>query len=152
MSLGKVPTRSPTHREVEPARLAALGLEVEELADGQPVSLEALLELARDRGRPVSHYFAGATLGADVEVAVSHPVQVVACVGKCQQWGALDVIDRVADEWEKSPRFDLSTRQCLDRCDQAAVCEIRGPDGNIVLTRATPDTVVAALAEVLAAG
>lgn len=149
MSGTKVPTRSPSHREVEPARLAALGLEVEDLADGAPIGPAALLELAQDRGRPVSHYYAGATLGADVEFEVSHPSQVIVCAGKCQQWGALDVIDRVAEIWERTPRFDLVTRQCLDRCDQAAVCEVRTPDGNVVLTQATPDAVAAALAEVL---
>jgi len=152
MTGGKVPTRSPTHREVEPARLAALGLEVEDLADGAPIGPGAIIELAQDRGRPVSHYYAGATLGADVELEVAHPVQLVVCAGKCQQWGSLDVIDRAADLWEKTPRFDLLTRQCLDRCDEAAVCEIRSPDGNIVMPRATPDAVVKALAEVLGPG
>ena len=109
-------------------------------------------ELAEDRGRPVSHYYAGATLGADVEHEVKHPVQLVACVGKCQMYGALDVIDRVAEFHEQQPRFDLVTRQCLDRCDEAAVCELRTPDGTVTLTLAKPDGVVAALAEVLTPG
>lgn len=146
----KVPTRSPTHREVEPARLAALGLEVEDLADGAPIGVAALRDLAQDRGRPVSHFYAGATLGADVELEVVHPVQLVACVGKCQSYGALDIIDAAAEFHERRPRFDLVTRQCLDRCDEAAVCELRTPDGTVTLTRATPDTVAAALAEVTA--
>ena len=85
------------------------------------------------------------------ELEVSHPIQLVVCAGKCQSWGALDVIDRAAEIWEKAPRFDLVTRQCLDRCDQAAVCELRTPDGTVVLTQATADTVAAALAEVLPA-
>ncbi len=153
--MSKLPTRSPTHRDVEPARLASLGLEVEELADGEPIKLGALLDLAAERGRPVSHYFAGATLGAEVEFATEHPVQLVACVGKCQSWGALDVIDRAAEVWErrrdrKQPLFDVVTRSCLDRCDEAAACELRTPDGTAVLTRATAQSVEDALSEALA--
>jgi hypothetical protein len=144
-----VPTRSPTHRDLEFSKLASLGLEVEEAADGAPVAPEVLLELARDRGRPVSHYYAAAALAAEVELAIAHPVQAVFCAGKCQSWGALALIDRAAELWERRRDFDLVARACLDRCAQAAVCEIRTPDGTAVLTQATPDQVEAALTEAL---
>ena len=58
----KLPTRSPTHEDVDPTRLASMGLEVEEIADGDSVALPALVELAEDRGRPVSHYLAAIPL------------------------------------------------------------------------------------------
>lgn len=152
---GKVPTRSPTHHEIEFRRLAALVTEVEDLADGAPLTLEQLLELAQDRGRPVSHYLAAAVLGADVELATAHRIQAVFCAGKCQSWGALDCIDKAAELWEerrdrKLPLFDVVTRQCLDRCDKAAACEIRTPDGTAVITEATVAKVEAALREALA--
>ncbi|MBA3541965.1 MAG: hypothetical protein H0T79_20280, partial [Deltaproteobacteria bacterium] len=54
----KVPTRSPTHQEVEMSRLSSMGLEVEEIAKDDEVDLQALIELAEDRGRPPSHYLA----------------------------------------------------------------------------------------------
>jgi hypothetical protein len=151
---GGVPTRSPTHRDIEFNKLAPLGLEVEEAADGAPIGPAKLLEVAGDRGRPVSHYFAAAALAADVEQVVGHPVQAVFCAGKCQSWGALDCIDRAAEIWEarrdkKLPLFDIVSRQCLDRCASAAVCEIRTPDGTAVIAMANPDKVAAALAEAL---
>jgi len=78
----------------------------------------------------------------------------VFCAGKCQSWGALDCIDRAAEIWErrrdgKLPLFDIVSRQCLDRCANAAVFEIRTPDGTAVITMATPDKVEAALEEAL---
>ena len=151
-----MPTRSPTHRDIEFSRLASMTVEVEELADGAPLTPGPMLELAEDRGRPVSHYYAAAALGADVEIAVEHPIQAVFCAGKCQAWGALDNIDRAAAVWErrrdaKLPLFDIVTRQCLDRCDHAAVCEVRTPDGTAVLTEATPAKVEEALKEALGA-
>ena len=153
---GKVPTRSPTHREIEFNKLAALTVEVDDLAEGEPITPAQMIELAQDRGRPVSHYYAAAALGADVELAVEHPVQAVFCAGKCQSWGALDNIDQAAEIWEqrrdkKLPLFDLVTRSCLDRCADAAVCEIRTPDGTAVLTKATPEQVAAALREAMGA-
>src|SRR5213078_4084884 len=49
--MAKLPTRSPTHDDVPLARLAAMGLELEDIADGDAVALPALVELAEDRGR-----------------------------------------------------------------------------------------------------
>jgi NADH:ubiquinone oxidoreductase subunit E len=143
-----VPTRSPTHRDIDFARLASLGNEVEEVAEEGPLTPDRVIDLARDRGRPPSHYFAAAVLAAEVELPASKPVQVVVCAGKCQSWGALDLLDRAAELWERQPGFDIVPRQCLDRCEHAAVCEVRGPGGAAVLTRATPDQLEAALAEV----
>ena len=149
-----IPTRSPTHRDIEFGKLAPLGIEVEEAADGEPIGPDKLLEIAQDRGRPVSHYVAAAVLAAEVEQVSAHPVQAVFCAGKCQSWGALDCIDRAAEIWEQrrdagKPLFDLIGRQCLDRCEHAAVCEIRTPDGTAVITTATPAKVAAALEEAL---
>ncbi len=78
-----VPTRSPTHRDIEFGRLASLGLEVEEAADDQPVTLALLQDLADDRGRPVSHYVAATALATELPFATAHPVQAVFCAGKC---------------------------------------------------------------------
>jgi len=149
----KVPSRSPTHREIDFNKLAGLGLDVEELAesqDGAPLAPDALIGLAADRGKPVSHFYAAAALATDVQLAVAEKVQLVFCAGKCQSWGALDCIDRAAERWEArrdrgQPLFDLVTRKCLDRCADAAVCELRTPDGTAVITQATPDKIDEAL-------
>jgi hypothetical protein len=154
--MSKVPTRSPTHRDLEIDRLAALGMEVEELAEeqGGPIDVQAMLDLAADRGKPVSHFYAGAALAAEVELATGRNAAVIVCAGKCQAYGALPLLDRAAELWEerkdgKLPLFDIAVRSCLDRCDQAAVCEVRGPGGSAVITEANPTKLAEGLAAVL---
>jgi hypothetical protein len=143
------PTRSPTHEDVPPATLAKLGLDLDEAfeAAGAPLEHDVLVELATDRGKPVSQYYAAAVLATDVELAAHHDTALVFCAGVCQRWGALDCIDRAAERKEAGGRFDIAVRQCLDRCEHAAVCEIRTPDGTVVLTQATPAKVDEALAQ-----
>lgn len=150
----QVPSRSATHLDIEFHKLAALGMEVEEIGADGPVTPQAMIDLAAERGKQVSHYYAAAALASDVELASEHPVQLVFCAGKCQSWGALDCIDRAADRWEarkdkKQPLFDILSKKCLDRCADAAVCEVRTPDGTAVLTRATPAAIDEALATAL---
>jgi hypothetical protein len=144
-----VPTRSTTHRDIEFGKLASLGLEIEDMADGEPVTQEQIAQLANDRGRPVSHYLAASVLATEVEMIAEAPIQAVFCAGKCQSWGALDCIDRAVELREKHPGFDVVPRQCLDKCEHAAVCEIRTPDGTATITIATPAKVEAALKEAL---
>ncbi len=141
----KVPSRSPTHLDVELHKLAALGLEVEELAedgpDGQVVTLPAVVELAEDRGKPVSHYLAALALSDDVALAKSPrpgAPTVRACAGSCQQWGALDLLEHLATRWTKAATFSIVPVGCLDRCDRAAVCIVDSGDGTLVIEEATP--------------
>ena len=145
----KTPNRSPTHKEIDPARLARLGLEVEELAEGGPLTPARVLELAAEQGKPPSHYYAAVALATEVELPAA-PVTAVFCVGTCQSWGALDCVDRAAAEWERrGGGFAIGVRSCLDRCEQAPVCELRTPDGTAVVSQATPDGIGRALADVL---
>lgn len=132
----KTPTRSPTHEDVELSRLSSMGLEVEELADGSPVTIPALVELAEDRGRPISHYLAAAAL-QDIKVATTGTTTIRVCAGTCQRWGALDLLDHLVARWEISKSFTIAPVSCLDRCDQAAACEIDGPHGKLVIAPAT---------------
>ena len=140
----KVPTRSPTHEDLELGRLAAMGLELEEIADGETVALAALVELAEDRGRPASHYVAAIPLATELRLAGAGPLQLKICTGTCQRWGALDLVDHLI---ERHPGVHLVHVSCLDRCDQAPACELHGPHGALVLAPAT----AAGLDEALAA-
>lgn len=135
---GKVPTRSPTHLDVELHKLAALGLEVEELAEDGQVALPAVVELAEDRGKPVSHYLAALALSDDVTLAKSGGPVVKTCAGSCQQWGALDLLEHLATRWARAATFTLVPVSCLDRCDRAAVCVIDSAQGTLVVEEATP--------------
>jgi hypothetical protein len=142
----KIPTRSPTHAEVEPSRLAAMGLELEDIAEGGAIALPALVELAEDRGRPASHYIAAIPLATELSLAAEPAAKVTlrVCAGTCQRYGALDLLDHVV---AKRPTAALVPVACLDRCDQAPACELHSPDGQLVLAPAT----TAALDEAFAA-
>jgi NADH:ubiquinone oxidoreductase subunit E len=133
----KTPTRSPTHEDVDPTRLASMGLEIEELADGDTVALPALIELAEDRGRPVSHYLAAIPLATELRVAGSGPLTIKVCAGTCQRWGALDILDHLAERAGKGAHFTLAPVSCLDRCDLAPACEVHGAHGQLVVAPAT---------------
>jgi hypothetical protein len=143
----KLPTRSPTHEEIEIPRLASMGLEVEEIADGDTVGIPALVELAEDRGRPTSHYLAAIPLGTELRVASLAPLTVRVCAGNCQRYGALDLLDRLVDRWQLTDgtKFDIAPMTCLDRCDLAPACELHGAHGVLVIAPATIETVTEAI-------
>jgi NADH:ubiquinone oxidoreductase subunit E len=145
--MSKVPTRSPTHEEVEIPRLASMGLELEDIAEGNEVQLSALVELAEDRGRPASHYLAAIPLATELSLAGKAPVLLRVCAGNCQRYGALDLLDHLVEKWtDAAGTFAIAPVTCLDRCDQAPACEIDSPDGKLVLAPATKASLDEALA------
>lgn len=146
----KTPTRSPTHEDLELRRLASMGLELEEIAEDDRVPLGALIELAEDRGRPASHYLAAIPLATELAVDGGGPAAITArvCAGTCQRWGALDLLDALVERWQRAPTaLAIVPVSCLDRCDQAAACELAGSHGTLVVAPATPANVNAALDE-----
>lgn len=120
-------------------RLASIGLEIEDIADGDTVELAALVELAEDRGRPASHYLAALPLATELRLATPADAKltVKVCAGTCQRWGALDLLDHLAERAAKDRRFALVPVACLDRCDQAPSAEVHGPQGQLVLAPAS---------------
>jgi NADH:ubiquinone oxidoreductase subunit E len=146
--VSKLPSRSPTHEEIEIPRLASMGLEIEDVADGDHVSIRALVELAEDRGRPPSHYLAAVPLGTELRVAGSAPLTLKVCAGNCQRYGALDLLDQLVERWQKDggAKFNIAPVTCLDRCDQAPAAELDGPHGKLVLAPASAAGVDEALA------
>jgi hypothetical protein len=128
----KVPTRSPTHEDIDLNRLSAMGLELEEIANGDEVALADLIELAEDRGRPPSHYVAAIPLATELRLAGSSPIELKICAGNCQRYGALDLIDALLDK-----PVHLLPVSCLDRCDLAPACELHGDHGALVIAPAT---------------
>ena len=149
----KLPTRSPTHEDIEMRRLASMGLELEEIATGgeapdDTVELGALIELAEDRGRPASHYVAAIPLASELKLNAGNAALVArVCVGTCQRYGALDLIDHLIERWQKAPAFAIAPVSCLDRCDQAPACELHGPHGQLVLAPASKTSLDEALGE-----
>jgi NADH:ubiquinone oxidoreductase subunit E len=129
----KTPTRSVTHEEVDPTRIASMGLELEDIADGDTVALPDLVELAEDRGRPASHYLAAIPLATELKLAANAPLTVKVCAGTCQRWGALDLLDHLVEK----RGIAIQPVSCLDRCDHAPAVEVHGAHGQLVLAPAT---------------
>jgi NADH:ubiquinone oxidoreductase subunit E len=145
-TMAKLPTRSPTHEDVPIGRLSSMGLELEDIADGDEVALPALIELAEDRGRPASHYLAAVALATELRVAPTGALTVRVCAGTCQRWGALDLLDHLATR-AVSSGFSIAPVSCLDRCDLAPACEVRGDHGQLVIAPATTKAIDGALEE-----
>ena len=136
----KLPTRSPTDEDLPMGRLSSMGLELEDIAEDDRVTLPALIELAEDRGRPPSHYLAALPLATELTLAGGAPITVKVCAGNCQRWGARDVLDHLVDRIvavRDTAGISLAPVQCLDRCDQAPACEIHGSHGVLVVAPAT---------------
>ncbi len=151
--MAKIPTRSPTHEDVPLGRLASMGLELEEIAEGEQVTIAAVVELAEDRGRPSSHYLAAVTLATELTVGPPAAVTIKVCAGTCQRWGALDLMDHLVarlGSGGKPAGFMLAPVTCLDRCDLAPVCELHGAHGQLVLAPATAAALDEALDELIA--
>lgn len=125
-----------------------MGLELEDLADGDAVALPALVELAEDRGRPASHYLAALPLATELQLAAppGAAVTVRVCAGTCQRYGALDLLDHLAARTAARP-VALVPVACLDRCDHAPACEVHGDHGQLVLAPATPEALDDALSQ-----
>jgi NADH:ubiquinone oxidoreductase subunit E len=139
----KVPTRSPTHEDIELGRLASMGLELEDIAVDDVVQLADVIELAEDRGRPASHYVAAVALATELHVAPRDGAMTLKiCAGNCQRYGALDLIDALI---AKDANVTWQPVDCLDRCDLAPACELHGDHGVLVIAPAKPDDVIEAL-------
>lgn len=128
------------------ARLASMGMELEEIADDGVVALPALLELAEDRGRPASHYLAAIPLATELRLATdSDAVTLKVCAGNCQRYGALDLLDHLVERSAAKGGFAFALRECLDRCDHGPAIEVASAHGTLVLAPATKATVDEAL-------
>ncbi|MBA3462424.1 MAG: (2Fe-2S) ferredoxin domain-containing protein [Deltaproteobacteria bacterium] len=127
------------------ARLASMGLELEEIAVENRITLPDLVELAEDRGRPASHYLAAIPLATELELASSSGVEVRVCAGNCQRYGALDLLDHLVERSGKGRPFGIRPVECLDHCDTGPACELHGEHGKLVLAPATASKIDEAL-------
>ena len=62
-------------------------------------------------------------------------VRVELCVGGCQKFGAVELLDRVLSVHERRhqkglPVFGIVTKTCLDRCGLGPIVLFHTPDGN----------------------
>ena len=138
---------------VPAAVLAQLALALDdafEANDRKALTHEALVGIAKERATTVGRCYAATLLAPEVAIAETCVNKVVFCAGECQKHGSLECLDRAADDLEArrasgQEGFDIAVRQCLKKCDRAAACEIRTPDGTAVLTETTSETLSLAL-------
>lgn len=122
--------------------MMSLGLVVEEAADGEAISHDAMEELALEHGVDTSHLYAAAAVTTDVELAREHDVMFVACGGICQNWGALECIEHLCDLRRQrmdsgKSAFDIQARSCLDKCEHAPAVMVVTPSGTALIPGAT---------------
>lgn len=129
-----------------------LGLAVEDAADDEPITAEALEELALELGVDTSHLYAAAATTTDVAFSRQHDVAFVACGGICQNWGALECLETLVDIRQTRadnglPLFDIQAKSCLDKCEHAPTVLVHTPDGSALIEQATPDKLREAVAQ-----
>ena len=142
---------TPPLRSESVAKMVA---EVEAIAVDGRVSAEALEARSAELEVPLAHLYAGVGMSFQVNLATEQELQFAICMGNCRDKGAVDCAATLLDIRRKrqskgQPGFDLVPRDCLSRCLQGPVVEIRSKDGNAVLTEATPKEVARAVKELL---
>ncbi len=134
-------------------QLMRLARQVEDIAEDGVVQAEAIDGLGADLGVSREKLYAGLGASPHLQLAIEHPVQFLVCSGGCQQKGALVGLRKLLDlreerlDDEKSS-FDVVPRQCLSRCEQGPVAELRTPDGYAVIPRITPELLGSVVNEV----
>lgn len=138
-------------KELDLGKLNKFAMAIEEIADDDQISFAALRELADDNGDDVSHYVAAVALCTELRWQNPQPIVARVCVGNCQKYGAIGVIDKVAAELGRnealSQRAVVIGATCLNQCERGPAVEVGSSDGKVLLAPATVDTVVAALRE-----
>lgn len=127
------------------ARLASMGMELDEIADEGKVTLPALVEMAEDRGRPASHYIAAIPLASELALSMEGGLSLRVCAGNCQRYGALDLLDHLVERSASKGGFSIVPLECLDRCDHGPAIEIDGAHGKLVLAPANKQNLDEAL-------
>lgn len=148
------PTRPATHQPLDVARLARLAAELEEVAREGQLEAEAIDELALERGVGAGELYAALVTSDALELRLHHEVRFQVCAGGCQKWGAVPLIEHLADARAErledgQAAFDIVPRACLDQCDKAAAVLVVSPDGHALIPEATTDDLDEAIAELL---
>ena len=144
-SARKAPSREPSHTALDDARLIQIASELDDaLADLDATALSpAIVEaISEDLGVRESHVYAAAALMSEIPCDASAATRIEICVGNCQKWGAIELLDRVLEVHGQraqagEPGFGVVARACLDRCEGAAVILLHTPDGTAGLRAAT---------------
>lgn len=147
--------KAKTHKSIPMDKLMRLAGDVEDLGEGGIVSAEAIDDLSADNGVPREKLYAALGLSGTVQLKLESKIQIAVCTGGCQEYGSLECASELLDMREDlleegESAFDVVPRPCLNKCESAAVIEIRTQDGTAVIASATPALVRGAIEELLA--
>lgn len=151
----KAPSRAPTHGELDAARMMRIVGDLEDaLADRGEASLSPALveDIAAELGVRESHLYVAAATMSEIACKSGAAIEFELCVGNCQKWGAVELLERVleADAVRRCadrPGFGVIARSCLDRCADAPVVRLRTPDATAGLAPASIERLDETLAE-----
>ena len=122
-----------------------LGVVVEDALDDagdHELSADLIDEIAEDEGVAASHLYAAVAMTTDLRFSRTEDVSFVVCAGGCQGWGSLDILDELvrirAERVEGGHSgFNICSRSCLDKCENAPVVMVDTPHGLAVLSKPT---------------
>ncbi len=131
-----------------------LANEVETIASDGVISAQGIQKLSAKMKTPPENVYAGLGMSFQTSLELEHDLQFVLCVGNCRDRGSLDCASTLLEIKDKRERkslssFDLVPQQCLNRCQEGPIVEIRSKDGNAVIPAATPKSVAQAVKELL---
>lgn len=149
----EAPSRPPTHEALDVDAVWDLGDRIDALAPDLRVTPALLARAAAEAGVPPSHAYVACSVDPRLEWERTTELTLVSCVGGCQGWGAVEVLERLLAERdarraEGRPSFDVATRGCLNMCQRApAVFSFgaRGQAGHAEVRAADVPALVASL-------
>ena len=149
------PSRPPTHEPLSLETLSRVASKLEDAleAEGAEQLTPELVELiAGDLGVPETHVYAAAASMTEITCEASGSVRFELCVGGCQAWGAVQLLDHLLlrhaeRRTDDQPPFGIVAKRCLDKCQHAPMVFVHTQDG----TAALPEASVTQLDEALEA-
>ncbi len=141
--------RAPTHESLDPESIFALAGAL--TAEGARISEAGLLAFAKRQGASPLHAWVALAYSPEVAIERTHDIAFGVCLGRCQLWGALPVLEALLALREErlaagKAGFDVVPRGCLSRCEHGAFVVGVTPAGQFGMGQATPEQVTAAVA------
>ena len=135
--VGNKQSREATHPVIDAARLMDIANQVDEMmADMGESELtpELVQDLADDIGTRESFVYAAVAAFSHLPCDASDELRVSMCVGNCQRFGALELLDKVLSvhgkrRFEGKASFGINVLSCMDRCDEGPIVKFQTPDG-----------------------
>ena len=118
-------------------RLVNLAVQIEEafeMAGAETLTPALAAEIAADVG---AHVYAAVALMTEIACDASAPVRFEVCVGGCQQWGAMDLVKHLVKRRGDDDGYGIVAKNCLDKCEHAAMVFVQTPDGRAGIPSAT---------------